>query len=387
MSHRSLLAPRARAACAALAVLGAAALVAGLKFAPQRALAALLLGNTYFLMLAVTALVFIAIQNLVGAGWPVMFRRVPEAMTAYLPAGALGLLVVLLGSHSLYHWADPAAAVHDPVLHAKAAYLNLPFWAARAVVILALWWVFARAIVLNSRLQDADGDVERTHKNKRLSAAFMVVFGVTFTLASIDWIMSLEPHWYSTMFPWYMFGGAFSHALACIALLTLLLNRQGLFPRLNEHHRHDFGKYVFGFGAFWAYLWFCQFLLIWYANIPEETAYFALRSSRSWLAVQFLSVLANFLAPAALLLRIAAKKDDRFLIAACVSVCAGRALDLYVMVVPSVAGASARPHWVDLPLFLGLAGVFVLLFDRAFASAPAIPEKDPYLVESLHHHG
>lgn len=387
MNLRRLLPPEGRAACAALAVLGAAFLLAGLKLAPQRALAAFLLGNTYFLMLAITALVFIAIQNLVGAGWPVLFRRVPEAMTAYLPAGALGMLVVLLGSHSLYHWAHAAAAVHDPVLHAKAGYLNLPFWSLRAVVILVLWWVFARAITLNSRLQDSDGDVERTHRNKRLSAAFMVVFGVTFTLASIDWVMSLEPHWYSTMFPWYMFGGAFVNALAVITLLTVLLSRRGLFPQLNEHHRHDLGKYVFGFGVFWAYLWFCQFLLIWYANIPEETAYYAVRSSPSWLAVQALSLLANFLVPSALLLRIRAKKDDRILLAACASVCVGRGLDLFVMIMPSVSGASARPHWVDVPVFLGLSGVFILLFDRAFASAPAVPEKDPYLVESLHHHG
>lgn len=386
MNHRTFLDARARSACAALAALGAAAFLIGLKFAPQRALAGLLLGNTYFLMLAITALVFIAIQNLVGAGWPVLFRRVPEAMTAYLPAGALGMLVILLGSHSLYHWAHPAAAVHDPVLHAKAGYLNLPFWAIRAGVILALWMVFARAIIKNSRRQDVDGNVEHTHKNKRLSAAFMAVFGVTFTFASIDWVMSLEPHWYSTMFPWYMFGGAFLHALAAIALLTVLLNRRGFFPELNEHHRHDLGKYVFGFGVFWAYLWFCQFLLIWYANIPEETAYYALRSSRGWLAVQALSLLANFIAPSVLLIRIAAKKNDRLLLAACVSVCLGRGLDLYVMIMPSLSGA-ARPSLLDLPIFLGLAGVFVLLFDRAFASAPAVPEKDPYLVESLHHHG
>lgn len=387
MNRQRPLAPGARNLCAALAVLGVGALLIGLKLAPQRALAALLLGNTYFLMLAVTALVFIAIQNLVGAGWPVLFRRVPEAMTAYLPAGGLGLLVVLLGSHSLYHWAHHTAGVHDAILEAKAGYLNLPFWSLRALVILVLWWVFARAIVLNSRLQDSDGDVERTHRNKRLSAAFMLVFGVTFTFASIDWVMSLEPHWYSTMFPWYMFGGAFLHALAAIALATVLLDRRGFFPRFNEHHRHDLGKYVFGFGVFWAYLWFCQFLLIWYANIPEETAYYALRSSPSWLAVQTLSLAANFLVPSALLLRIRSKKDDRVLLAACVSVCLGRGLDLYVMIMPSVAGGSARPHWVDVPVFLGLAGVFVLLFDRAFAAAPAVPEKDPYLVESLHHHG
>lgn len=386
MNRPSLLSKPARLLLLELAAVGAVFFLVALKTAPQKALAHLLLGNVYFLMLAAAALVFIAIQNLAGAGWPTLFRRVPEAMTAYLPAGAAVMLVVLAGSHSLYHWAHEGAGVHDAVLHAKAGYLNLPFWTARTALALLLWWAFARAIVRNSRRQDQDGDLEHTRKNKRLSAAFLVVFGATFTLASIDWVMSLEPHWYSTIFPWYMFGGAFLQALAAITLLTVLLHRRGLFPEFNEHHRHDLGKYVFAFGVFWAYLWFSQFLLIWYANIPEESVYFAARSSRGWLAVQALSFLANFLVPAGLLLRARAKKDDRTLVAACLSVCAGRWLDLYVMVLPAVS-AAARPHWVAAPVFLGLAGLFVLLFDRAFDSAPPVPAKDPYLVESLHHHG
>lgn len=386
MSRRSLLEPGVRAGLTAAAAAGAAFFLLGLKADPQRALAGLLLGNVYFTMLAATATAFIAIQNLAGAGWPTLIRRVPEAMTAYLPIGGLLMLGVLAGAGELYHWAHPEALVHDPLLHAKAGYLNLPGWTLRTAIAIAAWWALSWAIISHSRRQDADGDLEHTRKAKRLSAVFLVVFGVTFTLASIDWVMSLEPHWYSTIFPWYMFGGAFVQAVAAITLLCVLLHRRGFFPEFNEHHRHDLGKYLFAFGVFWAYLWFCQFLLIWYSNIPEEIAYYALRRSRGWMSLQALSLGANFLVPAALLLRAGAKKDGRTLLWAGLSLCAGRWLDLYVMIMPPLS-AWARPHWVDFPAFLGLTAVFVLVFDRAFAAAEPVPLKDPYLAESLHHHG
>ncbi len=381
--NRSLLDPWAKKLLFVLAAAGAAAFFFGFKAEPGRALAGLLLGNVYFLMLAAGALVFIAIQNLSGAGWHTLFRRVPEAITSYIPAGAAIMLVVLAGARYIYPWAQ-AGAAHDELLLGKAGYLNLPGWAARTALALLAWWWFSRALSGHSRGQDLDGDVGHTRKAGRLSAVYLVVFGVTFTLASIDWIMSLQPHWYSTIFPWYMFGGAFVQALAALTLLTVLLARRGLLPGFGDGHRHDLGKYLFAFSIFWTYLWFCQFLLIWYANIPEEISYFAARSSRGWLAVQFLGVAANFLAPCALLIQTSAKKDDRFLAAGCLSLCAGHWLDLYVMIMPSIS-PSALPHWADLPVFLGLAAVFVLLFDHAFAAAPPVPEKDPYLEESLHH--
>ncbi len=386
MSRRSLLDPGVKTALAAAAGAGAVVFLLGLKADPHRAMADLLLANVYFIMLAAAAMAFVAIQNLAGAGWPVLFRRVPEAMSAYLPVGAVLMLAVLAGSGVLYHWAHPESLVHDELLHAKSGYLNLKGWTLRTAVALAAWWVFSRALVLHSRRQDLDGDIEHTHRAKRLSAAFLVVFGITFTLASIDWVMSLEPHWYSTIFPWYMFGGAFVQAVAGIALLTVLLHGRGLFREFNDAHRHDLGKYLFAFGVFWAYLWFCQFLLIWYSNIPEEIAYYAARRSRGWLSVQALSLGANFLVPGILLLAASAKKNAGLLAVGCVSLCAGRWLDLYTMIMPSVS-ASARPSWIDLPVFLGVAGLFILVFDRAFAAAEPVALKDPYLSESLHHHG
>lgn len=385
MKGRSFLDGRQRAALAAFAAVGTAAFLAGLAFAPRRAWADLLLANVYFLGLSAAAVAFVAIQHVVRAGWPTLFRRVPEAMAGYLPIGAALMAAVWVGAGTLYHWAHEGATHHDAVLHAKAGWLNLPAWTARSAAALLLWWAFARALTLNSRRQDASGDLALTARNRGLSAAFLPLYGITFTFAAIDWIMSLEPHWYSTIFPWYLFGGCFVQAVAVTALLTLALRGRGLFPELNEHHLHDLGKYLFAFSVFWAYLWFSQFLLIWYSNIPEEAVYYAARGSRGWLILQGFNLALNFLAPAALLLRAEDKRTAGRLALAAAVLCAGRWLDLYIMTIPSL-GAGARPHWLDVPVFAGTLALFLLAFDRAFRSASPVPVKDPYLAESFHHH-
>ncbi|MBI4422551.1 MAG: hypothetical protein HY554_02420 [Elusimicrobia bacterium] len=386
MKGRELLPGGRRAALWALAAAGGAAFAAGLRWAPRRALTDLLLANFYFLGLAAATVAVLAIHHVARAGWPTLFRRVPEAMAAYLPTGAVLLAGVWAGAPSLYHWAHHGAAEHDAILHAKAGWLNLTAWAVRSALALALWWAFSRALVRNSRRQDESGDLELTARNRRLSAAFLPLFAATFTFAAIDWIMSLEPHWYSTLFPWYVFAGCLVHAFAGIAVLTLALKARGFFPELNAHHLHDLGKLLFGFSVFWAYLWFSQFLLIWYSNIPEETVYYAARWSRGWMLLQGANLLLNFLAPCALLLRSEDKKDASRLASAALVVCAGRWLDLYIMAVPSL-GSGARPHWLDLPVFLGVAALFALAFERSFRSAAPIPSRDPYLEESLHHQG
>ncbi|MBI5201342.1 MAG: hypothetical protein HY925_07125 [Elusimicrobia bacterium] len=386
MKRRSLLEPGERSALAAAAAVSAAVFLLGLKLSPARAWTDLLLFNVYFLGPSAAALAFIAIQYVAGAGWPTLFRRVPEAMTAYLVPGAALIAALLAGSHQLYHWAHAEAIEHDAVLRAKAGWLNLNGWTVRSALALGLWWAFGRAIVLNSRRQDVSGDAALTLRNRGLSAAFLVAYGITFTFASIDWVMSLEPHWYSTMFPWYLFGGCFVQAIAGITLLTLALRRRGLFEELNAHHLHDLGKYLFAFSVFWAYLWFSQFLLIWYSNIPEESAYYAARLSRSWMTLQAANLVLNFVAPFVLLLRASAKKRPGLLAAAALVICAGRALDLYIMTVPAL-GTGARPHWLEPAVGLGLGALFLLAFDRAFGAAGPVPVKDPYLVESLHHHG
>jgi Ni/Fe-hydrogenase subunit HybB-like protein len=193
--------------------------------------------------------------------------------------------------------------------------------------------------------------------------------------------MSLEPKWSSTLYPWLAFAGLFETALAALVALVVLLNRRGLFPRLNEHHLHDLGKYLFAFSCFWAYLWFCQYLLIWYSNIPDETMHYVLRSSPGWTLLFWLNPIANFIVPFAILLPARRKRRAGALLAAAAVVLAGRALDLYLLIEPAL-GSRPGLALAEPAAFVAAFGAFVLLFDRAFAAAPSEPARDPYIEES-----
>lgn len=363
---------------------GLLALAGGCTLAPARALGCLLVANFFFVSVSLGALVFIAAQYLSSAGWSVVFRRVPEAMTAYLPAGAVLTAVLLASARILYPWAAPGAAA---ALGAKAAYLGVWSAAARAAVYWAVWLFFARRLVSLSREQDSSGGAGTTLRAKALSVGFLLCFGATFTLGSVDWLMSLEPKWESTIYPWYIFAGAFEAALAAIIVLVVALRRRGLLTEVNEHHLHDLGKYLFAFSVFWAYLWFSQFLLIWYSNLPEETTFFARRLGGAWGGLFWLMPIVNFAIPFALLLPASRKKREGFLLWAAGLLLAGHWLDLYVLVMPPVLGPRPAFGLLELLAFAGLAAAFLLLFDLAFREAAPVPARDPYLEESVHFEG
>jgi hypothetical protein len=266
-----------------LIAVGGVTFLAGVFQAPQRVWPDLLMASFFLLGLSLAGTFFVALQYITGAGWSVAFRRIPEAMAALLPMGAVGLGVVLLLHPRLYPWVGTSAVGGEPFRGFKQVWLSLPFFLARSAIYLASWIAFTLAIVRTSRRQDQDGDPSHTHRNVRLSAGFLVVFGVTFTLASFDWIMSLEPRWYSTIFGIYNFAGMFPGGLA--ALILLLIWVQRLAPAqvvVTDGHLHDLGKLLFAFSTFWAYIWFCQYMLIWYANIPEETSYFVQQVHGAW---------------------------------------------------------------------------------------------------------
>ena len=379
-----LLTPPQAAALIKTAVAAAVLFAVGAWLSPGRAGAGLLLANVYFVSLALSALVFVAVQNLTSAGWSVLFRRVPEAMTAYLPAGAAATAAIALGARFIYPWAAPDAAA---ALGGKAVYLNVGMFAARAAVCWAVWLFFARRLVGLSRGQDQSGGVGATRLAAAASAACVVAFAPTFTVASVDWMMSLEPKWTSTLYPWYVFAGTFEGGLAALVALVVLLRRRGAFAQLNEHHLHDLGKYLFAFSCFWAYLWFCQYLLIWYSNIPEETTHFVLRMTPGWQPLFCLNPIVNFVLPFALLLPAKRKKKERTLLAGAGLILAGRALDLYMLIMPPVLGTHPSLGLSEPAAFVGLGALFLLAFDRAFASAAAEPVHDPYLEESRHFAG
>ncbi len=368
--------------------LGAAALFASMVLGPahqQRAWANLLLASFGLLGFALAGLFFVAVTYLSGATWSVVLRRVPEALARLVPVGGAALLAVLVLKPSLYPWAYPSPDLAEVMHGFKGVWLSRPFFLARSAVYLILWSVFALALVRNSRRQDEDHNFSHTTRNIRLSAGFTVVFAATFWLASFDWIMSLEPRWYSTIFGIYNFAGIFSSGLAVIVVLVAWLSARGpLRGFIQEAHLHDLGKLLFAFSCFWMYIWFSQYMLIWYANIAEETSYFVTRMQGAWKPLFILNMLLNWGIPFGVLLHRGAKRSAKVLTIVALIILAGRWLDLYLMILPPFSFRQAVFGLPEAGAILLLAGGLGLAVVRALQAAPVLPLGDPRLEESLH---
>ncbi len=364
---------------------GALTLVLGLVFHPQRVWPNLLLLSLYVLTVSLAGVVFIALQYVTGAHWAVALRRVPEAMAKLIPLGGAGVLAILMAHPALYSWTSLAANGEEPVPAFRHWWLSLPFFRGRAIVFLLLWMLFAFVLVRGSTRQDADGAARHTRTNSRLSAVFIVLFAFSFWLATYDWIMSLEPRWYSTIFASYNFAGLFLGGLAALTLLVVWLRRRNALV-VTDAHLHDLGKLLFAFSTFWMYLWFSQYMLIWYANIPDETIYFVERLHGYWGSLFVLDMVLNWVGPFFALLPRRNKQSPGVLVKVCVVLLAGRWLDLYLMIMPSFAGPKPQIGAMEVGLVAGGVGLFVLTFLSALRQAPLVPIKDPFLEESLHYH-
>ncbi len=367
-----------------LVALGAITLVAGLVVAPQRTWPNLLLVSFYLLTLSLAGIVFVALQYVSGAHWAVALRRVPEAMGKLMPLGGVALLIVLFARPALYSWTTPALdAETTPAF--RAWWLTLPFFRGRAIAFLLLWTLFAIALARASIRQDSDGAARHTLTNSRLSALFVVLFAFTFWLATYDWIMSLDPRWYSTIFAAYNFAGLFLGGLAALTLLVVWLRERNALL-VSDDHLHDLGKLLFAFSTFWMYLWFSQYMLIWYANIPEETTYFVQRLHGYWASLFVLDMVLNWIGPFFALLPRRNKQNPNVLVKVCIVLLAGRWLDLYLMIMPLFAGKRLSIGIVEAGLAAGGFGLFMLAFLRVLRRAPLVPLKDPFLADSLHYH-
>lgn len=369
-----------------LALAGATIFLFGLLLAPDRVWTSLLMAGYLLTGFGLSGVVFVAVQYACGAGWSTAFRRVPEAMAMILPVGAGVMAVALIGHPSTYSW-----TINAPHAGFQQLWLRWPFFLARAALYITVWIGFSVAIVRTSRRQDQDRDVRHTRRNVRLSVIFLMAFAVTFWLASFDWVMSLEPNWSSTIFGIYNFAGMFSSGLALLVLFVLWLRRAGvpsgpLRDFVNEEHLHDLGKLLFAFSTFWMYIWFSQYMLIWYANISEETAYYAARLHNAWAPLFLLNMILNWAVPFVALLPRGTKRSTRALDRVAAVVLAGRVLDVYLMVAPTVAGTRPLAGIWEIGVLAGAAGVLVLAFYRGIRQAPPVPLNDPYLEESLHYH-
>lgn len=363
-------------------------LVAGIATGSDRAWAGWLLASFGLLTVGLAGLVFIAIQYAAGACWAVALRRLPEAMTATIPVGGIALLLLIVFQPGPYPWMHGVEA-HGGDTAFKAAWLSWPFLIGRSLVYVLVWAVLARVIVSRSRRQDADGDPAHTRVNIRLSIVGLIGIALTLTLASFDWIMSLEPAWYSTIFGIYQFAGLFSSGLAVIVLLTVWLRRGPGPDAVTDEHLHDLGKLLFAFCTFWMYIWFSQYMLIWYANLPEETTYYVDRSRGLWEPLFVLNMLLNWAIPFVILLRRSPKRRTEILAKTALVVLAGRCLDLYLLIVPPIAWrtGSTPPLGIwELAAFVALVGGGTWTIHRALSQAPLVPKRDPGLALSLHYH-
>jgi hypothetical protein len=328
------------------------------------------------LELSLAAVFFLAVHYVAGAKWHTAIRRVPEAMALVLPIGAVGLLMVLLAHPSLYPWfVSPPTA--ERALAFKRVWLSRPFFLARAVLYLACWTFFARSLVRTSYRQDRDAHAVGSDRNVATSARFLVVLALTLVPASFDWIMSLEPVWYSTIFGFYDFAGMFLTGLAAMIVLVVWVRQlaAGRFTVSGDQFK-DLGTLLFAFSTFWAYIWFCQYMLIWYGNLPEETSYFVVRQREAWGVLFLLNLALNWAVPFLLLLSRDAKTRPPRLLAASAAVLAGRFVDLYLAIAPGVA-PSPIAGLPEVGLTLGALGLFTLAFFQVLQRAPLVPVHDP----------
>jgi hypothetical protein len=365
------------------AAVGALTLLVGVFFGGDPFWAAVLFSGYYLAGTGVAALFFVAVQYLSGAGWSTVLRRVPEAMAAWILPGGAAVLFTILGHKTLWPWTHPG----EHLVGFKAAWLDYPFFVFRTLLYIGVWVVFARRIVHHSRAQDRDAQLSHTQKNTRLAAVFTVLFALSVWLAAVDWVMSLEPHWYSTIFGAYNFAGHFVAALAAVTVLVLWLRRNSemrLF--LREDHLHDLGKLMLGMCTFWAYLWFSQYMLIWYADIPEETQYYLVRTGGTWGPLFLLNIFVNWAIPFLVLLPRQSKRNPAVIGKVAVLLLFGHGLDLYLMIFPAIRPEAPHPTLWEVGVFLGGFAVACMVLWRALRQALLMPINDPYLRESLHFH-
>ena len=365
--------------------------------------ASLLQNSVYFLLVVNAAMFFICATTLAWGGWQMAFRRVPEAISAVVPvigviAGAILLSIAFGDNHTIYHWADKEHVAHDEILTHKKGFLNTTFFAVATVLTIVLWSVLGWKMRQLSRSLDnnpittVEGRKKYVWNNTVWAALFIVVFSLT-VMSSIPWLwlMSIDAHWYSTMYSWYTFASTFVSGMALIALFVVFLKNNGYLEYTNNEHLHDIGKFMFAFSVFWTYLWFSQFMLIWYANIPEETVYFQPRAHGVYKGIFWLMFIINFIAPLLILMTRDAKRNYGTITFMSIMIIFGHWLDFYQMVFPSVmkdaTGATHVPNILyDMGVALGFVGLIMFVTGRALAKAPLLAKNHPFVKESLIHH-
>lgn len=360
----------------------------GLYVDPTRSWMNLLLNNFYFVSLGLGGLFFVSLQNVTNSSWSRPMTRIAESYSAFLPVALLITLGLFLGIHSLFEWSHHDVVMNDPILIQKKAYLNTTFFIIRTIAFFVVWILLGKLLCGFSKKQD-EGGMEPLKRVTLFSVIFLIFFAYSYSFFSYDMIMSLEPHWFSTIFGIYTFSGLFVNILAVLTLTIIILKDQGyLKTEITENHLHDLGKLLFGFSTFWAYIWFSQYLLIWYSNIPEETAYFYLREHQTWDWLFYANVFINWLVPFFALMTRESKRRAYILKRVCIVLIIGHWLDLYVMIAPPVFhhanAANPMIGWLEIGMSIGFGALFILVFAKAYSKKRMVPVNDPYMEEGVH---
>ncbi|WP_031528340.1 hypothetical protein [Dyadobacter crusticola] len=350
--------------------------------------------GVYFTGMSVIGMFFISYNYLAQAGWSAVFKRVPEALPAFLPfTGVVLLLTFIFGGHDLFHWTheglyEVGGPEYDRIIAGKRGFLNTPFFLIRLVIYFVVWYGLWRVIRNLSLQEDEIGGTEFYEKSIRFGTAFLVVFGVTSSTSAWDFVMSIDTHWFSTMFGWYTLASWHVAGLAVITLTVVMLRERGYLRAVNSSHMRDLGKFVFAFSIFWTYVWFAQFLLIYYANLPEETIYFIERFrgyGGFYKAPFFITLFLNFFFPFLVLMTRDAKYTHSILKVACWSVIIGHYMDFYTNIMPGSVGAGAELGALEWGFFLLFLCAFAYTIATQLEKANLIPRNHPMLEESLHH--
>ena len=356
--------------------------------------AALYVACIFFLLISMGTLAFYAIQQVAQAGWSPVLFRVMQGITAYLPVGSVLFFVFLIlsGLHfnHLFVWlgegvTDPNSANYDHIIAGKAGYLNFPFWIVRAAIFLLGWNAYRYYSRKNCLAQDEADDNLNYKKNFKMSAGFLVFFIVSESIMSWDWIMSIDPHWFSTLFGWYVFASFFVSGITMIAMVTLYLKSKGYLEHVNTSHIHDLAKFMFGFSVFWTYLWFSQFMLIWYADIPEEITYYVTLIQLYNLPF-FGAVVMNFLFPLLILINTDFKRITWILVMAGIVILLGHYVDFFNMIMPGTVGDQWFIGVSEIASVLFFFGLFIYVVFTALTKAPLLAKRNPFIEESKHFH-
>ncbi len=376
-----------------LTKLGTALLVIGIILGiisylvnPARAAFGYLTSYTFLVLIGIGSMFLVALEYLAGAVWSVPFRRIAEFIASIIPLFVILVIPLFFGMHDLFSWTHHSDVAKDPVLQNKEIYLNVPFFIVRSLFILLLWTCFYWFITRNSRKQDLTGEQNLTQKNIRLSAIFILIFAFTASFFSFDWLMSMEPHWYSTIFGVYFFADAAWVGFAVLTLSAVILYQKGyLSDKITKDHFYSLGTWMFAFTVFWAYIAFSQYMLQWYGNLPEEIVYFNIRWYGAWKAISLALVIGHFIVPFLILLPRRSKTNFAILKFAAIWIIAVQFLDTYWLIMPEMVnnGYKYSFSWTDFTFPIAVVGLIILSFSYMAKKYNLFPVGDPKLKRSF----